>query len=161
MIATKMTTLSANFLRRISMVRIFNALGLEHDGAFAECPKCRRRSLRFLQNANKVICATCFKRPLSNVDLVMRVKGLSKKDAVTFMRNMSESGKPSVRKACATIQDVCACAEWFNAHGNAHDYICAHHNHKNKFRIESISVLHSIILSIIYDFGESLEGMHF
>jgi len=31
---------------------------------------------------------------------------------------------------------------------------------KNKFRIESISVLHSIILSIIYDFGESLEGMH-
>jgi len=73
------------------------------------------------------------------------------------MRNMSESGKPSVRKACATIQDVCACAEWFNAHGNAHDYICAHHNHKNKFRIESISVLHSIILSIIYDFGKSLE----
>jgi len=145
-------------ITRISLVRVFNALGLKHDGAFAECPECGQRSLRYLQNANKAHCAKCYKRPLSNIDLIMRVKGVSKKDALSFLNNLHESGNPSVRKACATTKDVCACANWFNAHGNARKYIEAHHNHKNKFRIESISVLHAIILAIIYDFGDPLKN---
>lgn len=73
-------------VRRISMRRVMQALGLEFDGRIGVCPKCGRRTLRYIPNANRVRCRTCFRRPSTNIDLVMRVRGVPRDEAMRWIK---------------------------------------------------------------------------
>ena len=141
-------------IRRISMRKVFNALGIEHDGRFAVCPRCGKRSLRYIQNANRVVCRTCFKRPATNIDLVMRVRKCGKADAMDWLRTLTDiAGRETSARATAHTADIEALRTFHAEVGDPYAHLCAHHNHKAKFRHDSIAVTHALALCALYAHG--------
>lgn len=148
------SSLDRKSIQRISFLRIFNALDIEHDQRFAQCPICKRKSLRFLQNANKVTCKPCFKRPATNIDFIMRVKQMSAADAQEWIGKIERfTGVRSTHSATATKEDVRILRNLAAQYENPYAHLLAHHSHKNKFRHESIAVVHFFLLHSIYAHG--------
>jgi len=141
-------------VQRISFRRIFNALGIEHDGRYAVCPKCSRKSLRLIQNANRVMCRTCFKRPSNNVNFIMVTQKLDKASAISWIASIERvSGVRTAHCATAGTEDVRGLKLLAQTIAQPYAHLCAHHNHKNKFRHNSIAVLHSFMLDCIFAHG--------
>ncbi|RMD96619.1 MAG: hypothetical protein D6816_18680 [Bacteroidetes bacterium] len=103
-------------IRRIAIPRVLAALGIDHDGRMAVCPRCKRRSLRIIMPANRARCPRCFKRPATNIDLVMRVMRVSKDDAAQFVRGCAGVRVELLRNPCATEKDIEEYRQWAAAH---------------------------------------------
>lgn len=95
----------AQWIRKeISVADVARKLGLPGDGRVFDCfredhPRGkRRRALSVHAISNTVRCFDCDKRSLSNIDLVMQVRGCKVGDAVRWIaENFSDRSIPKVR----------------------------------------------------------------
>lgn len=149
-------------VRRIAIRRVMDALGLDFDGRVGVCPRCGRRTLRYIPNANRVRCRTCFRRPATNIDLVMRVRGVSRDEAMTWLKSLVDAelrsdaqpvaqGAQRMRmRAQATCADLRDIAQLLRNLDEGAAQLAQQYNHKNKMKDASPALVATCAMAILY-----------